>query len=560
MITSKNTATAAWVSTGVVGLLLLAGITITAIGSGRAGTQQLAAQGQPAAGPETTRPAADDGADGSTVVAPNETTGSETSSDPAAGPSPSGSSNPDDPETVEGNPGVIVPGAGTSPTGSQTPVGPSSPPPLEVEDVDFVPVPKPSTPPPVEAIDLLLVGSSNPGSPGGNGGAPGGLAPNVSGCALDCVTKAVLTPNLTTPNLELDVETTVAARIDITMTNTTSGKQSLFTSSGFKTQWSTSLTPLEAGADYDLVFEAIDQDGQRQVHTTTVTTRTPLDSPGGLQTNQPGCAGTCIVEATVTPTERPDEVRFDVTTNTPASVRIWMSTTAPQWVDDVPTLPAEAIVEPTLGIKQEFSVEKAFLEPSSWYHVIVRAEDDHGVDYQVGTFATGTAPPSQFDVRINFELIFVQWDGDPSPLNRGELSFAMGYLSDLIEPGLWHRSEEKLDGGTTVLLGDDTEHWTTLDSSGLLPSPGVTAYERDRHFGSAPRLVEVPTAHGRDRSNPAWGPTMSLNQLQNQQTCGEMGVENARPDAYCVSFQTTDQDDQDYPNIQVIVSYELHER
>ncbi len=553
MITSKNTSRAVWASAATVGMAVLAGLVVAAIGSSAGEAVQLSADVQPAAEHGVSEPASELEEDGSVPVAPIETTGSEQSSDPSTDSESPSPSTPEDPEVVEGAPGVVV-------ANSDTATGPSSPPepPLVVEDVDFVPVPK--TPPSAEPIDILQVGSSGPNSPDGGGGESGGFAPNVSGCALACVTKAILTPNVTTPNLGLDVAATVPARIDITLTNTQSGKRSLFTSRGSKTQWSTTLSPLAPGTDYDLVLEAIDQEGQRQVHTTTLTTRTPLDNPGGLQTNQPGCAGRCIVQATVTSTERPDEVRFDVVTDTPASVKIWMSTSAPQWVDDIPTLPADTIVEPTLGIKQEFSVEKAFLDPKSWYHVIVRAEDDHGVDYQVGTFTTADRPPSQVDVRINFELIFVQWDGDSSPLDRGELSFAMGYLTGDIEPNWWYRSEEKMDGGTTVLLGDETEHWTTLDGIGLLPSPGVTAYERDGLFPEdlTPRLLEAPSKHGRDSSNPAWGPPMTLDQLRNQQTCGEMGVESADSDAYCVSFQTTDQNDEDYPNIQVIVSYELH--
>ncbi len=525
-------------------LLAAAGLAIVAIGSRADEPLQLSTAAQPSTSADASAPASVTSATAPTPPTP-----------PPAPAAPT----EEDPETLEGTPGVVT--GGPAATGPD-PVTPSNP--VEIEDVEWVPVPNPSPPTaPIEPIDLLQVGSTSPTVPGGGGEDSGGsFAPNVSGCALSCVTKAVLTPNVTTPNLGFDLEATVPARIDIALTNTNTGQQSLFTSSGFKTLWTTTLAPLDPGTEYDLVLEATDEDGQRRVHTTTLTTRASLDNPGGLQTNQPGCAGGCITQATVTPTERPDEVRFDVETDTPASVRIWMSASEPQWTDGIPTLPADTLVEPTLGIKQAFSVEKAFLEPNSWYHVVVRAEDEHGADYQVGTFHTADRPPSEFDVRINFELIFVQWDGDPAWLDEGELSFAMGYLDGDQDLASWYRSEEKLEGGRTVHLGDETEHYTILGPNDLLPSPGVTAQERDTvlDFEVVPELVEVPTNEDRLRRNPAWGPPLTLNGIQNLQTCGEMGVDSAEPDAYCVSFQTVDQADEQFPNVQVIVSYELSPR
>ncbi len=556
MITSTKTQGAIWAAAGVVGTLLVAGLVITTTmlitGSASDQPQQLAAEGQPSAGADASAVSQSEGG-----ALPSSASDQAAGLDPSSQPSDAvatGGSTPDDPEVVEGTPGVV---SGSEP-GAGPPAGPSTPPPPELQGVVFVPTPIPPapTPPTVEPIDLLEVGSggSNP-----SGGESGGFAPNVSGCALNCVTKAVLTPNVSTPNLGLDVEVTVAARIDITMTNTETGKQSRFTSSGFKTRWSTTLSPLDPGTEYDLVLEATDEEGQRQLHSTTLTTRTPLENPGGLQTNQPGCAGGCIVEVTVAATDSANEVRFDVATDTPAQVRIWASTSEPQLVDGVPTLPADDIVEPTLGRKQEFSVEKSF-DPGTQYHVVVRAEDEHGADYQVGQFTTAAAPASRFDVRINFERIHVRHDGDPSPGDKGELRFAIGYQVE-VSPSDWFLTEEKMSDGRTIELGDQTAHWRTLDANGFLPRPGVTAHERDQLFleHAIHDLVAEPTQNIRERANPAWGPDLTLQGLRNLQTCGEMGVESAAADAYCVAFESVEQDDKQYPHIQVVVSYELHE-
>lgn len=555
MITSTKTQRTVWTAIAVVGALLVVGLVVTTTmlitGSDTEQTQQLAATGQPVAGADASQSGLQPDGAGSLPSASGQAAGSTPSTDPSNGPAPEGPT-ADDPETVEGNQGVVGTGGSTPPA---TQPDPTSPEPPELLDVDFVPLPTP-TPPTVEPIDLFEVGSggSNP-----SGGESGGLAPNVSGCALNCVTMAVLTPNVTTPNLGLEVESTVAARTDITMTNTETGKQSLFTSSGFKTQWSTTLSPLDPGTEYDLVLEATDREGQRQVHSTTLTTRATLENPGGLQTNQPGCAGGCIVEATVTATDLPNEVRFEVETDTPTQVRIWASTSEPQWVDGVPTLPADSIVEPTLGLKQEFAVEKSF-DPGTQYHVVVRAEDEHGTDYQVGRFTTAPAPASRFDVRVNFERIHVRHDGDPSPGNRGELRFAIGYELE-VTPSEWYLTEEKIGDGTTIELADSTEHWLTLGPNGFLPRPGVTAHERDYLFleNAFYDLVAEPVQNIRERANPAWGPDLTLDGLRNLQTCGEMGVESAAADAYCVAFESVEQDDKQYPHIQVVVSYELHE-
>ncbi|MEL6980802.1 MAG: hypothetical protein AAFO29_00090 [Actinomycetota bacterium] len=558
MITSTKTQGTIWAAAAVAGASLVVGLVITTTmlitGSRSDQTQQLAATGQPPAAADASQPASQPEGVDSPSSASDQAAGLDPSSDPSDGAAPEGPTS-DDPEVVEGTPGVVGTGGSTPPA---TPPGPSSPESPELEDVVFVPTPIPPTPTPptVEPIDLLEVGSggSNP-----SGGESGGFAPNVSGCALNCVTMAVLTPNVTTPNLGLEVESTVAARIDITMTNTETGKQSLFTSSGFKTQWSTTLSPLDPATEYDLVLEATDQEGQRQVHSTTLTTRPALENPGGLQTNQPGCAGGCIVEATVTTADRPSEVRFEVETDTPAQVRIWASTSEPQWVDGVPTLPADSIVEPTLGLKQEFAVEKSF-DPGSRYHVVVRAEDEHGADYQVGHFTTAAAPASRFDVRVNFERIHVRSDGDPLPGDRGELRFAIGYGVEA-SPSAWYLTEAKIGDGTTIQLGDETEHWLTIGPNGFLPRPGVTAHERDSLFLEHVfyDLVAEPVDNIQDRANPAWGPDLTLNGLRGLQTCGEMGVESAAADAYCIAFESVEQDDKQFPHFQVVISYELHE-
>lgn len=469
----------------------------------------------------------------------------------------------EDPEVVEGPPGVVS-------GNTEIPVVPPPLPPAPMEAVALTAVPKPTAPvPTIDPIDIVEVGGNGPGAAGPKselavptGGSSDQFAPNVSGCALQCVQRAALSPNVSTPNLGLDVEATVPARIDISLTNSETGKQSLFTSSGFKTLWSTTLSPLAPATEYDLVLEAIDEEGQRQVHTHTFTTRAPLANPGGLQDNEPGCAGTCITRATVTPTDRHDEVRFDIETNSPAAVKVWMSTSEPGWIGDSPVLPDEAIVEPTTGVRTDFSVEKAFLDPETRYHVVVRAEDEYGVDYQVGDFTT--TPPPPVNVRLTFEQIFVRWDGDPRALDRGELSFAWGLDDGDLDwtDTIGSRSQEKMHGGRIIDLYSDNEVWLTLDQDDEFLAPGVTAVEADNppgfDFGGAglTSVVQRPiNHHGYGRTNPAWGYPLTPNSIKAMQTCGDMGFTNAPADDYCVSIFSPASNDKQYPQIQAIVSY-----
>jgi hypothetical protein len=241
-----------------------------------------------------------------------------------------------------------------------------------------------------------------------------------------------------------------------------------------------------------------------------------------------------------------------------------MSANEPGWIDGTPFLPADAIVEPTLGIRTDFSVEKAFLDDDTTYHVIVRAEDAHGVDYQVGEFHTGPPPP--VNVLLTFEQINVQSDGDPhwGERDKGELSFEWGFLEgiDGADEVIGSRSQEKMHDGTVIALSSDNEAWLTLDGDEKFPAPGVHAREWDgvgaQFVDAFPKMSLTPeNHHGGGRMNPAWGPELTLDEIKALPTCGGLGVAVALPDDYCFIFQSPKHIDKQYPNILVVVSYHL---
>lgn len=519
------------------------------------------------------------------AVAPGPTTG------PTATPSPTATDSPasDSPASDSaGGPAALsdavidepadeidepdAPGNAGEVTGDDLPADPP-PAPAPSGPVELQPVPKTPPPAPVpDPIDLLDF-DPDPTPPGPNPAVPtvgnlqvatangvDDLASNFTGCALKCVEQAILTPNLQTPNLALAVETTVPARIDIRLTNQDTDGELYISSNTFKTEWNTVLGPLEEGTPYHLLFEAYDEEDQKQVYTHEFVSTARLALPDTLAGNESGCALQCIIEGVVNHTDSFDTVEVHVETDTPAVLRAYVSTAAPGWVGDTPLMPAESEVTVSPNLSTSWTFDVGGLAAETVYHVVVKATDDDGqTAFQVGQFTTDEEQP--VDVLVTFRQIFVQWDGDKSGVNRGELSFAWGFDGTPIG----FRGEEKMDGGTIINLSSHNAQWFSLSNDGVLPKIMVRGTERDWDG-----LVELCAQGTGIPSQPVYSPDCdsktnvaqtghwTLADIEELPACAAIGFEGAGIFDRCASIFTPDAGD-DYAKFQVIVTFSINE-
>ena len=198
------------------------------------------------------------------------------------------------------------------------------------------------------------------------------------------------------------------------------------------------------------------------------------------------------------------------------------------------------------------------LEGDTTYHVVVRATDvNGGVSFQAGTFHTADEPTH--DVRITFHRISVSYDGDASPGNRGELSFAW----DVGQQNVGSRAEAKVSDGDVIWIGDANDEWIVNDVAGFLPVVSVGAFERD-----ADGIVEfcalgvgVPDDFGfLDHCDSHWNVAKSglfgVEDLDGLLRCSQLAVFDGYEDEACLQISTVHQG-AEYPSFVAVVSFEV---
>jgi hypothetical protein len=104
-----------------------------------------------------------------------------------------------------------------------------------------------------------------------------------------------------------------------------------------------------------------------------------------------GCANQCIVSALLAPNFTTPNLSIDITTNTAASIRTWVSKNAPVEIDGVPTFVG---VQPIDVSPAGVTTHHGLLTPltaGTKYHIVVGATDqyDH-TSYRTGSFTTIT--------------------------------------------------------------------------------------------------------------------------------------------------------------------------
>jgi hypothetical protein len=497
-------------------------------------------------------------------------------STPGAAPSPSESNEPvgdepsdevDEPEAA-GEPGVVEP---------VDPVDPPVLPPVG-GPTDLAPVPKPTpptptipgpvdltTPPPAPhpSIDDLVAPIDATPFDGPTDfqviplpGHLDTLSSGLTGCELECVVTALLTANDVNPTVHLAVETTVPVHFEVEVAKVGGTGSTYFNNPGYDTSWNTALSPLQPDTTYDLTLIAIDQDGHSKIYEHQFTT---VDIVDGFAGNAQGCALQCLVEGTVDKTDSFDTVEVHLGSNSSAALTVWVSTSEPGWVGDIPLMPAEAVVFDSDTPSTSWTFDVDGLAGETTYHIVVRAEDDWGVDHQIGTFVTDQEPPTL--VEITFEKIHVLYDGDSGSLNKGELSFSWGFDGTSIG----HRSEEKMHAGTVITLGGDNGAQFAVSDELSVPNIGVAGSERDwdgktefcaMGYGIPNVAMEIDDCDAKINVAQLGGGVWYLADVESAPTCASMGETIADADARCAWIGTPNHGG-DYARFNVLISFSI---
>ncbi|TDT18643.1 hypothetical protein BDK89_4271 [Ilumatobacter fluminis] len=507
-----------------------------------------------AARPETTAPA-------DTVVDVDATPANDDPSDDHD-PSGDGHLEPGDPGEEPDLPGV-VPGAIDGPDDPEPDPPAPEPGPTEY----LLPVDKPLPQPTVPGPTDLLPGIGGDPDPTPIDGPSdfrvtplpphlGTITSGLEGCQLECVTRAQLISNGVTPNVVLEIDATLPVHAEIEITEVGTDSSFHIGKSGYDSEWAIPISPLEPDTQYELELIVIDQDGHSKVFEHHFTTVDVID---GFAGNATGCALHCITEGSVAKTDHHSTVELHVETNTPARLDVWVSTSEPGTIGGNPLLPLEAKVYENPNPATSTTFDVTGLAADTTYHVVARAEDDHGVDYRVGTFHTDDIPLTQ--LTVGFEKIRLTYDGDKWKSNRGEVSFRWGVDGYTVG----NRAEEKMHAPKDIVLSSHNTASFLVPAEGWsIPWIGVSAAERDwdgkaefcaAGLGVASEPIYLPDCD--TRVNVARTPgDVTQADLDTALPCHQYGVTGDRADLPCLFLEAPWQNDE-YATFVAMVSVDV---
>lgn len=404
-----------------------------------------------------------------------------------------------------------------------------------------------------------LVGSDLVGDLGLTAGDEAG------GCTTQCITSALLSASLHTPDVTLHVGTNTPAVLNVYVSEQAPGEQDghpvfpgvgpVASSGSETTDFTTPVSPLSAGTKYHIIVEATDDNGNSAYRAGSFTTLTPVDLPDEIVNPgpPPGCAIQCITTALLSVTSHPNEMALTVDTHTSALIDVWVSHDEPQIVDGVPTFGDVEPAATTDGLDVEhWETVIPGLDIDSDYHVIVRASDLSGHrSYQVGTFHTAHAAL----ITARFHSIHVVDDGDSD--SAGELTFRWGTDGNAIGS-----EYVPVDSGVAFLIGHSPEQVTLEIESdgGFLP----TLYVSGEEFDDA-EIIEycspsLYTDWGKwDDCGIKWnsGSTGIITPaaFEGMPRCSEFELPAEYADAACTTLETPDVGN-GYPVFWAVVSFE----
>ena len=133
-----------------------------------------------------------------------------------------------------------------------------------------------------------------------------------------------------------------------------------------------------------------------------------------------GCANQCITSALLSTVFNSPNVNLEVRTNTPAALAVWVSTSAPLVINNVPMFPGVGAMATSGGMITSWTIGLSPLSPATHYHIIVRATDANGSrSYRSGEFTTTTP---------------VEQPGDLLDLGNGPGCFVQCITTALVSP------------------------------------------------------------------------------------------------------------------------------
>jgi hypothetical protein len=240
-----------------------------------------------------------------------------------------------------------------------------------------------------------------------------------TGCAVQCVKQAIVTP--TASSAKVQVQTTVTAYVTVSVTEQpTTGSTGGLTSSQEKvvhlavprghirTAW---FSGLEPDSEYAITVTARDLQGQSSRRTGTFKTlsvkTTGIGGPDTLDSGA-GCSVQCITQALFTQAP-PNGSIANVDLKTATDAKIGIVVTREYSVVSEQTSP---------GFVRSWKTQVGGLLPGTTYGVVVRATDRQGrIAEQHGSFRTVSAT-----ALVTIEKIKIVADGDKGSA-KGELNF-----------------------------------------------------------------------------------------------------------------------------------------
>ncbi len=385
------------------------------------------------------------------------------------------------------------------------------------------------------------------------------------GCNHQCIYRAQLSTGYSSPDVGLDVGTTVPALVKVYLSqnppladldgNPTFGTAPKATSPDGVKSWKTSLTGLAPTTKYFIIVKATDGNGHSAYRHGSFRTITPVQQDGGFAVggDEPGCGAGCMTKATVTPGDGSDPAKVVVRTNIPATFELMLSRNKWTTKDGHPHFDKKDVWHASgLEHTKAWDSEVNGLQPSTKYYGIITATDANGKrDY-----ATGQLMTDGVDVIITMHSVHVDGDGDTGWYsNPGELSFVWG----VDDQPVGYRGERKMHAGENISFAEHERTYTVHDATGTLPTVKVNAFERDAdglaEFCSGGFGIFDEPGYNKKcdwKWNPAIGPAIQAGILAQLPDCSALGVDTDADG--CLRIESEHQSD-DYADIVAIVSY-----
>ena len=377
----------------------------------------------------------------------------------------------------------------------------------------------------------------------------------VGGCAVQCIISAQITANATSPDVTLKVGLNESAVVDVYVDTQAPaepggfpvfpGVDPIATSGSATSDFTTSLSPLQAATKYHIIVKATDSNGNVSYRSGSFTTITPVELPDQILEPGPpvGCFVQCITGAELSLTDDPTEMAITVDTHTSAMLDLWVSTEPPLVLRDAPPSFGEGIDKAATTDGLDVTHWEAVipgLEIDTDYHVILRARDLSGNDsYQVGTFHSAAG----YVITVRFHAIHVVDDGDGG--DGGELTFRWG-----TEDNPFGYASVPASSGQAFLIGhepDDVE-MTIESDGGILPTFYVSADEfDDAEILEACPEVGVYTYFGEYEDcgitwNSAGSGLITPDAFEGMQRCTDFELPDEWADEACTTIVSYDQD------------------